>query len=111
MDYLNSRGSRTFFPATNSGVESFLQEMGYNTVEDISQEYCDTLVKACIIERIMYTYDLPKTQEENNGLGLPLIIVTDGSTADTNGMTLSIINRRAAIITELKNDCVVQHLL
>lgn len=106
MDYLNSRGSRTFFPATNSGVESFLQEMGYNTVEDISQEYCDTLVKACIIERIMYTYDLPKTQEENNGLGLPLIIVTDGSTTDTNGMTLSIINRRAAIINELKNDSV-----
>lgn len=54
----------------------------------------------------MYTYDLPKTQEENNGLGLPLIIVTDGSTADTNGMTLSIINRRAAIINELKNDSV-----
>ena len=26
MDFLGSRGSRTFFPATNTGVEAFLKE-------------------------------------------------------------------------------------
>lgn len=54
------------------------------------------------MERIIYTYDLGKTQQENNQLDLPLIIQTDGDTLDANHMVLSIINRRAAIINELK---------
>lgn len=49
---------------------------------------------------------LGKTQQENNQLDLPLIIQTDGDTLDANHMVLSIINRRAAIINELKNDSV-----
>ena len=38
MDFMASRGSRTFFPAVNSGVEAFLQERGYSSVDDIPVE-------------------------------------------------------------------------
>ena len=106
MDLLASRGARTLFPPVNSGVEDFLKERGYTSVEDIPASFCDTLVKACLVERMLYTYNLSETHQESNQLDLPVIIVTDGDTVDANGMTLSVINRRAAIINELKNDSV-----
>ena len=93
LDFLGTRGARTLFPPINSGVEAFLKEKGYASVEDIPVSYCDTLLKACLVERIIYTYDLGKTQQENNQLDLPLIIQTDGDTLDANHMVLSIINQ------------------
>ncbi len=54
----------------------------------------------------MYTYDLPETQQENNELDLPVILESKGDTLDANQMALTIVNRRAAIINELKNDSV-----
>ncbi len=106
MDFLSSRNSLTFFPAVNSGVESFLKERGYASVEDIPAELCDTLVKTCLVNGIKYTHQFSQTEQMPNGLELPLIILTDGDTVDANGMTLSVINRRSAIINELKNDSV-----
>lgn len=106
MDLLASRGSRTLFPPVDSAVEAFLKEYGYASVEDIPASYCDTLVKACLIERTLYTYDLSETHQESNQLDLPLILVTNGDTVDDNQMVVTIINRRAAIINELKNDSV-----
>ena len=94
MDFMGSRGARTFFPATNAGVETFLQEKGYSSVEDIPEAYCDTLVRTSIVERIIYTYDLP------------LIFETSGDTVDAQQMALTIINRRSAIVNEMKNDSV-----
>lgn len=107
MDFLASRGARTLFPPVNSGVEDFLKEYGYASVEDIPEAYCDTLVKACMIDNsIVYTYNLAETSQQKNGLDLPLVIRTTGDTVDANGMVLSMVNRRAAIINELKNDSV-----
>lgn len=93
MDFLASRGALTFFPPINSGVEKFLQEKGYASVEEIPASYCDTLVKACLVARTAFTYNFAQTQQENNTLDLPLIIQTSGDTVDANGMTLSIISR------------------
>lgn len=107
MDFLGSRGGRTFFPAINSGVEEYMREHGYASVDEIPVEVCDTLVKACLLDNnIRYTYDFAETVQENNELELPLIIVTDGDSVDANGMAVSIINRNAAIINDLKNDSV-----
>ena len=71
MDLLASRGARTLFPPVNSGVEDFLKERGYASVEDIPASYCDTLVKACLVERTLYTYNLSKTHQESNQLDCP----------------------------------------
>ena len=107
MDLLSSRGSRTLFPPTNAGVEAFLKQYGYASVEDIPVSYCDTLVRAAMIENaIVYTYNLAETTQEKNGLDLPLVLQTNGDTVDADGMTLTVINRRAAVINALKNDSV-----
>lgn len=106
MDFLSARGMRTFFPAINSGVEEYLEDNGYSSVEDIPVEYCDTLVKACLADyTLLYTSDLTDETEIYNELDLPLIIVT-GDSLDDDGLVLSVINRRAAIINDLKNDTV-----
>lgn len=106
MDFLSTRGSRTFFPAVNSGVEALLAELGYSSVDEIPVDYCDTLVKACLVERLLYTYEIQATHQESNELDLPLIIVTDGDSLDQDNMVVSIINKRAAIINDMKNDSV-----
>ncbi len=107
MNFLRSRGSRTFFPPVNKGVEEYLRETGYGSVDQIPAEVCDTLVKACLIDRsILYTYNFSQTVDNDNELDLPLIIITDGSVKDENGQVMSIINRRSAIINALKDDSV-----
>ena len=106
MSFLGSRGARTLFPPTNAAMERFMQEKGYASVEDMSVGYCDTLVKACMLNTALYTYDLAETRQEQNGLDLPLVIQTTGDTVDAAGMVLTMVNRTAAIINELKNDSV-----
>ena len=119
MQFLSSRGSRTFFPATNEAVQLYLDEMGYASVEDIPATYCDTLLKASLIDgTVLYSYDMRATMQLNNELDMPLIIVTDETVKDDDGMTLSVINSTSNIINALKNDSVdngvvhpVDHLL
>ena len=107
MSLLSARGTSTFFPATNAGVETFLAEMGYGSVEDIPEVYCDTLVKASFIEdRVLYTYNMEAVQQIDNALELPLIITTSDTLVDEDGVPLSVINGRARIINSMKNDSV-----
>ena len=44
MDLLASRGARTLFPPVNSGVEDFLKERGYTSIEDIPASFCGQVV-------------------------------------------------------------------
>ena len=107
MDFLAARGKNTFFPPVNSGVEAYLQEMGYASVEDIPVTFCDTLVRACLVDNnALYSSDMVSTMQLTNELDLPLIIVTNDTVVDANGMTLSVINSSSNIINELKNDSV-----
>ena len=107
MSLLAARGTSTFFPATNAGVEAYLAEAGYASVEDIPVKYCDTLVKACFIEnKPLYTYNMEPVQQESNALSLPIIIVTSDTLVDGSGVPLSVINSRARIINSMKNDSV-----
>ena len=107
MSLLSARGTSTFFPATNAGVEAFLAEMGYGSVEDIPEVYCDTLVKASFIEdRVLYTYNMEAVQQIDNALELPLIITTSDTLVDADGVPLSVVNGRARIINSMKNDSV-----
>ena len=103
MDLLSSRGSRTLFPPTNAGVEAFLKQYGYASVEDIPVSYCDTLVRAAMIENaIVYTYNLAETTQEKNGLDLPLVLQTNGDTVDAE-----LENRFDARMREAGTDCVL----
>ena len=61
--FLSSRGTRTLFPAVNEGVQAFLDENGYRSVEDITPDYCDILVKTAIVENFSI-YDFTLTDKD-----------------------------------------------
>ena len=106
LPFFAARGEYTCFPATNAGVQRFLNEKGYASVEDIPQEYCDTIVKVHLIENIRhFTSELTEETQWTNSLELPLIVRT-GEKRDANGLALSVINNTTDIINELKNDTV-----
>lgn len=105
--FLASRGTRTLFPAINEGVQAFLDENGYSSVEDITPDSCDMLVKTAIVENFaIYTAQLDSSVQYNNELDLPLVLRTSADKTDANGIALTIINRKSAIVNELKNDSV-----
>lgn len=108
MKYLSSIHVKgTFFPPVNSGIEQYLEENGYASVEDIPVAYCDTIVKVHLIEHArVFTSNLASESQYTNSLDLPLIIKSTGEVVDENGLALSIINNSASIINELKNDTV-----
>lgn len=105
--FLGARGSHTFFPPINAGIEKFMVEHGYESVDDIPIEYCDTIVKVHMVENlILYTSVFGMETQYTNALDLPLIIKSTGDTFDADGLALSIINNSSAIINTLKNDTI-----
>lgn len=105
--YFGARGSHTFFPPINAGIEKFMLEHGYECVDDIPVEYCDTIVKVHMVENlVLYTSVFGLETQYTNAVDLPLIIKSLGDTVDINGLALSIINNSSAIINTLKNDTV-----
>mgnify|MGYP000340924828 CR=1 FL=1 len=66
--------------------------------------FCDTLLRACIIERIMYTYDLPEIATGKQRTGLTTHLRKQGRYVDANQMALTIVNRRAASHQRIEND-------
>ena len=56
---LSTYGNFTVFAPTNEAVEAYLEETGYNTIENIPTEVCDTLVRTHIVkEGAYYTTDI-----------------------------------------------------
>ena len=107
MDLLASRGARTLFPPVNSGVEAFLKRKRIRLCRRHSGLFCDTLVKSLSYRtNVVHLPPLLRHHQKNHPVVFPLIMVTNGDTVDANQMVLTVINRRAAIINELKNDSV-----
>ena len=102
MDFLGSRGSRTFFPATNAGVEAFLKEKGYASVEDIPASFCDTLLSLHHRKNHVHLRLARKRNRKTTNWTYLSSSESKGDTLDANQMALTIVNRRAAIINELK---------
>ena len=105
MDLLSARGEYTMFPPTNEAVEAYLKEQGYQTVEDIPEDYCDTLAYSHLMKYVYSTADFGNSTTYSNLLDLPLNIVASDS-LDENNLAISIINSVSCIINSLKNDSV-----
>lgn len=105
MDLLSARGEYTMFPPTNEAVEAYLKEQGYQTVEDIPENYCDTLAYSHLMKYVYSTADFGNSTTYSNLLDLPLNIVASDS-LDENNLAISIINSVSCIINSLKNDSV-----
>ena len=76
---LSTYGDYTLFAPDNSAIERYLKRMGYNSIDAITDESCDTLARTHIIistmtdksmSLILFIWDLPY---------LSLLVVSDSS--------------------------------
>ena len=84
MDLLGTWGSYTVFAPTNEAVEKYLHSRGLTSVDQLSQEDCDTITKNHIIEQAFFTTDFNDgTYPVMNMLDRPLTVTC--AAVDENG--------------------------
>ena len=86
MDLLGTWGSYTVFAPTNDAVEAYLHSKGLTTVDQLTNEDCDTITRNHIIEQEFFTTDFNDgTYPVMNMLDRPLTVTCDSDTLSTPG--------------------------
>lgn len=112
MDLLSVRGQYTCFAPTNDAVDAYLSANGYQSVDDIPADICDTLARTHLINGRAYNLvdfanlgSLPGTNMNDRKTMITPDTVVDEETRDTLYVTYRI-NRSGEIIYRLANDSV-----
>lgn len=58
LDQLSTYGEYTCFAPINSAIDTLLVQRNLSSIEDLSQEECDTIAKTHIIQGLYYTTDM-----------------------------------------------------
>lgn len=101
MDLLGTYGSYTVFAPTNDAIDAYLHSKGLTSVDELSQEDCDTITYNHIIEQAFFTTDFNDgTYPTMNMLDRSLTITCDSDTVTTPGqVTLAVyINKTARMV-------------
>lgn len=113
MDLFSAYGTYTCFAPTNDAVNSYLARQGLSSVEELSNEECDTLVCTMTIATdVLSLSDMEGItfMEENNMLGRALKLQEVPMTIDTKygkqAVSTFIVNGSGEVIYELANDSV-----
>ncbi len=103
---LSTYGTYTVFAPTNEAVENYLESKGYNTVDDIPLNVCDTIARTHIIKKgAFFTTDyMSGTLPEMNMDDRYLVITCDSDVAHNNQLILYV--NKLSRITE-KDDSVI----
>ena len=111
MDLFSAYGTYTCFAPTNDAVNSYLARQGLSSVEELSNEECDTLVCTMTIATdVLSLSDMEGItfMEENNMLGRALKLQEVPITIDTKygkqAVSTFIVNGSGEVIYELAND-------
>jgi len=84
MDLLGTWGSYTVFAPTNEAVEKYLHSRGLTSIDQLSQEDCDTITRNHIIEQAFFTTDYNEgVYPKMNMLDRPLSVTSIA--VDENG--------------------------
>ena len=101
MDLLGTYGSYTVFAPTNEAIQKYLQGRGLTSIDQLSQQDCDTITFTHIIEQAFFTTDFNDgTYPTMNMLERPLTITCDSDTVSVPGeIQLAVyINKEARMI-------------
>lgn len=86
MDLLGTYGSYTVFAPTNEAVQKYLKGRGLTSIDQLSQQDCDTITFTHIIEQAFFTTDFNDgTYPTMNMLERPLTITCDSDTVSIPG--------------------------
>ncbi len=86
LDLLGTWGSYTVFAPTNEAIEKYLHGKGLTSIDQLSQEDCDTITYNHIIEQEFFTTDFNDgTYPVMNMLDRPLTVTCDSDTVSIPG--------------------------
>lgn len=114
MDLFSTYGTYTCFAPTNDAVNGYLASLGLSSVEEFSNEECDTLVRTVTVSTAALSLsDLRGLTflEESNMLGIGLQLTEEPMTIQTEygeqEVSTFILNGSGRVIYELANDTVL----
>lgn len=104
VDLLSTYGKFTCFAPTNEAFATYLQQRGLSSVEELTDEECDTIAKTHLVDNMYATSDMPTGTLPTPNMNQRYFTI-DTITDANNNPTLSL-NKKANIVFSLKDDSV-----
>lgn len=97
---LSTYGDYTVFAPNNEAFEKYMASAGYQTVEDIPADVCDTLIRTHIIkgEKAYFTTDISEGTIPKMNMADTYISLSIASDADNNNSVIHLANKTARMV-------------
>ena len=104
MDLLSSYGHYTCFLPSNAAFAEYYKARGIASVNDLTDEECDTIAKTHLIGNMYSTIEMPEGTLNTANMNRRYIQITHGLDNDSNAVVF--LNRSAHIYFETQDDSV-----
>ena len=89
----------TLFAPTNEGIQRYLKRMGYNSIDEIPAETCDTLARTHIIKKgAFFTTDISEGALPELNMDDAYIVLSSDSDVNNNNKLIYYINKNAQVV-------------
>ena len=96
---LSTYGDYTLFAPDNSAIERYLKRMGYNSIDAITDESCDTLARTHIIKKgAFFTTDISEGALPELNMADAYIVLSSDSDVQNHNALVYYINKNARVI-------------
>ncbi len=96
---LSTYGTFTVFAPTNDAVNTYLEESGYATVNDIPEKICDTIARTHIVNKgAFFTTDYSDGALPEMNMDDRYLVLTSDSDVTNNNALMLFVNKRSRII-------------
>lgn len=102
-------GAYTCFPPTNEAFEEYFEEKGITSLDDLTDEDCDTIARTHLVSNMYATSDMSDGVITSPNMNRRYIEVSHGLDEDSNSVV--ILNRTAYIIYSMMDDSVVNGIM
>ena len=104
MKQMSAYGAYTCFAPTNEAIGRYLTKKGVSSIDELSDEDCDTIARTHLISNMYATSDMNTGVISTPNMNRRYIEVTHGLDNDSNAVVF--LNRTSHIIYELQDDSV-----
>lgn len=104
MDLLSTYGHYTCFLPSNTAFAEYYKTRGIASVNDLTDEECDTIAKTHLVGNMYSTIEMPEGTLNTANMNRRYIQITHGMDSDSNAVVF--LNRKAHIYFETQDDSV-----
>ena len=104
MKLLSAYGTYTCFAPTNEAVETYLSEKGFASLDDLTNEDCDTIARTHLVNNVFSTANMGDGVLADANMNRRYIEISHGLDADSNMVVY--LNEDSHILFEWQDDSV-----